>query len=296
MLELNLTWKNRLFSYVNGGLLILISLAMIFPIYYTVVLSFTDPTEYYARDLILWPQNWSLDAYKYLLGNGLFTTSLGVSLFLATVGTALSLLVTGGLSYAISRKRLRFRKGIMFMIMLTFLFSPGLVPLYMVVRNVGLIDSLWSLILPSLTSGWYVLLMKGFFDSIPESLEEAARIDGCTEIGVFFRIIIPLSLPAIVAFGLFFAVAYWNTYFNGLMFINQQTKWPLQVLLQNMLIDPTTMGGGSGGISMSSMSAQMPSETLKMAAVVIATVPIMLVYPFLQKHFAKGAMVGSVKE
>ncbi len=138
----------------------------------------------------------------------------------------------------------------MFMILLTFLFTPGLVPVYLIVRNLGLIDSVWSLILPSLTSGWYVLLMKGFFDGIPDSLDEAARIDGCTEISVFWRIIIPLSLPAIVAFGLFFAVGYWNTYFNGIMFINQQSKWPLQVLLQNMLVDPTTMGGGEQNVSL----------------------------------------------
>ncbi|WP_433620208.1 carbohydrate ABC transporter permease [Paenibacillus cellulositrophicus] len=295
-MELSLTWKDRLFSLSNGGLLILFSLAMVFPIYYTIVLSFTDPTEYYTRDLILWPHHWSLDAYRYLLSNGLFVNSVLISLFLATVGTLLSLLVTGGLAYAISVRRLRFRKTMMVMILITFLFTPGLVPLYMVVRNLGLIDSVWSLILPSLTSGWYVLLMKGFFDSIPDSLEEAARIDGCTEISVFWRIIIPLSLRAVVAFGLFFAVGYWNTYFNAIMFINEQNKWPLQVLLQNMLVDPTTMGGGENANISVTMNRQMPTETLKMAAVVIATVPIMLVYPFLQKHFAKGAMVGSVKE
>ncbi|UNK17348.1 carbohydrate ABC transporter permease [Paenibacillus sp. N3/727] len=291
----DLGWKDRLFNITNVSLLLLISLATVFPIYYTVVLSFTDPTEYYSRPFILFPQNWTLDAYKHLLSNGLFMSSLGMSTFLATVGTAFSLIVTGGLAYALSRKRLPFRKTIMFLILLTFLFQPGLVPLYLIVRNLGLIDSAWSLILPALTSAWYVLLMKGFFDSIPDSLEEAGRIDGCNEIGVFWRIMLPLSLPALVAFGLFFAVGYWNTYFNALMFINDQTKWPLQVLLQNMLVDPSTMGGGTGGLEFR-LNRQMPSETLKMAAVVIATVPIMLVYPFLQKHFAKGAMVGSVKE
>lgn len=289
-------WRDRLFQASNVTVLILFSIATVFPIYYTIVLSFTDPTEYYTRPLILFPQQWTLDAYKYLLSNGLFMSSLGISAFLATVGTAFSLLVSGGLAYALSRKRLRFRKAIMMMILITFLFQPGLVPLYLVVRNLGLIDSVWSLILPSLTSAWYVLLMKGFFDSIPDSLEEAGRIDGCNEIGVFWRIMLPLSLPALVAFGLFFAVGYWNTYFNALMFINDQSKWPLQVLLQNMLVDPTAMGGGTGGGMDFHVNRQMPTETLKMAAVVIATMPIMMVYPFLQKHFAKGAMVGSVKE
>lgn len=288
-------WKNGIFSLINNTLLLLIGLATVFPIYYTVILSFTDPVEYYQRSLILWPRDWTLDAYKHLLSNGLFVSSISVSVFLATAGTALSLLVTGGMAYAVSRKRLRFRKAMMIMVLITFLFTPGLVPLYLVVRNLGLIDSVWSLILPSLTSAWYVLLMKGFFDSIPESLEEAAMIDGCNDIGVFWRIILPLSLPALVAFGLFFAVGYWNTYFNALMFINDQKMWPLQVLLQNMLVDPTTMGSGSGGGFAFHVNRQVPTETLKMAAVVIATIPIMLVYPFLQKHFAKGAMVGSVK-
>ncbi|WP_106766484.1 carbohydrate ABC transporter permease [Paenibacillus faecalis] len=291
----DLGWKDRLFNVTNISLLLLFSIATVFPIYYTVVLSFTDPTEYYSRPLILFPEQWTLDAYRHLLSNKLFMSSFGVSTFLATVGTALSLIVTGGLAYALSRKRLPFRKTIMFLVLLTFLFQPGLVPLYLVVRNLGLIDSVWSLIYPALTSAWYVLLMKGFFDSIPDSLEEAGRIDGCNEIGVFWRIMLPLSLPALVAFGLFFAVGYWNTYFNALMFINDQTKWPLQVLLQNMLVDPSTMGGATGGLEFR-VNRQMPSETLKMAAVVIATVPIMMVYPFLQKHFAKGAMVGSVKE
>lgn len=289
-------WRDRLFQASNVTVLILFSIATVFPIYYTIVLSFTDPAEYYTRPLILFPQQWTLDAYKYLLSNGLFMSSLGISAFLATVGTAFSLIVSGGLAYALSRKRLRFRKAMMMMILITFLFQPGLVPLYLVVRNLGLIDSVWSLILPSLTSAWYVLLMKGFFDSIPDSLEEAGRIDGCNEIGVFWRIMLPLSLPALVAFGLFFAVGYWNTYFNALMFINDQSKWPLQVLLQNMLVDPTAMGGGTGGGMDFHVNRQMPTETLKMAAVVIATLPIMMVYPFLQKHFAKGAMVGSVKE
>ncbi|MCE5168697.1 carbohydrate ABC transporter permease [Paenibacillus profundus] len=288
-------WRDRVFNITNITVLILIALATVFPIYYTIVLSFTDPTEYYSKPLILFPEKWTLDAYRYLLSNGLFVSALGVSTFLATVGTALSLIVTAGLAYALSRKRLRFRRAMMFLILLTFLFQPGLVPAYLIVRNLGLIDSIWSLILPSLTSGWYALLMKGFFDSIPDSLEEAGRIDGCNEIGVFWRIMLPLSLPALVAFGLFFAVGYWNTYFNALMYINDQNRWPLQVLLQNMLVDPSTMGGGAGVESFRA-NRQMPTETLKMAAVVIATIPIMLVYPFLQKHFAKGAMVGSLKE
>ncbi|RKN73031.1 carbohydrate ABC transporter permease [Paenibacillus ginsengarvi] len=284
---------DRVFEAGNVFALALISLVSLFPIYYTFILSFTDPTEYYQKPLILFPEKWTLDAYRYLLSTDTFMTAFGNSAFLATVGTAFSLVVTSGLAYAVSRKRLRFRRVILFAVLFTMLFQPGLIPSYLVVRQLGLIDSIWSLIVPALTGGWYVLLMKGFFDSIPDSLEEAARIDGANEIGIWFRIILPLSLPALVAFGLFFAVGYWNTFFNAIMFINDQHKWPLQVILQNMLVDPST---SNANVADFRANRKLPSETLKMAAVVIATVPIMLVYPFLQKHFAKGAMVGSVKE
>lgn len=291
----NRSLGSRIFDICNILFLLLISLACLFPIYYTFVLSFTDPVEYYQKPLILFPTKWTLSAYQYLLSTDTMINAIGVSTFLATVGTVLSLVVSSGLAYAISRKRLRFRRVFMFAILFTIWFQPGLIPQYLIVRQLGLIDSLWSLIIPSLTGGWFVLLMKGFFDSIPDSLEDAARIDGANEIGVWLRIILPLSVPALVAFGLFFAVGYWNTFFNAIMFINDHKKWPLQVLLQNMLVDPTSSVNAGSAMDFRS-NRQMPTETLKMASVVIATLPIMLVYPFLQKHFAKGAMVGSVKE
>jgi putative aldouronate transport system permease protein len=186
------------------------------------------------------------------------------------------------------------KRAFLMLILLTTLFNPGIIPPYLLVRELGLIDSLWSLIIPVLTSGWYVLLMKGFFDSIPDALEEAAIIDGCTDFGIFYRIILPLSLPAMAAFGLFYAVAYWNTFFHAILYINDVAKWPLQLLLRNMLIDASTASGGAAAAELAS-EQRIPPETLKMAAVVIATFPILCVYPFLQKHFAKGVMLGSVK-
>lgn len=183
------------------------------------------------------------------------------------------------------------RRIILLLILFTILFSPGIIPNYLLVRELGLINKIWSVILVSLSSGWYVILMKGFFDSIPDSLEEAAAIDGCNDITAWIRIVLPLSLPALAAFGLFFAVSYWNQFFNALIYLNDADKWPIQVLLQNMLIDAS--GSSLGAID--PLIQPPPSETLKMAAVVIAVVPILMVYPFLQKHFAKGAMIGSVK-
>jgi putative aldouronate transport system permease protein len=290
------TWNgDRAFNIVNFIILGLVALITFFPLYYVFVISFTSPTEYYKGGFILFPKEWSLASYKYLFTTDAFTTAIGNSTYLAVVGTALSLLVTSGLSYALSRKRFLGRKPILLLILLSTLFNPGIIPPYLLVRELGLINNTWALILPVLTSGWYVLLMKGFFDSIPTSLEEAARIDGCNDLTVWLRIILPLSLPSLAAFGLFYAVTYWNTFFTAILYINDFDLQPLQVLLQNMLIDASTAAGGAAALEMVS-EQRLPPETLKMAAVVVATVPILLVYPFLQKHFAKGAMIGSVKE
>jgi putative aldouronate transport system permease protein len=268
----------------------------LFPLYYVFVVSFTDPAEYIQKQgFILLPEKWSLLSYKYILSTSSYLKATGVSTFLATVGTLLSLMVTASLAYGLSRKRLKIRKQLMMMILLTILFSPGIIPQYILVRDLGLINSIWSLIIPALSSGWYVFLMKSFFDSIPPSLEEAAMMDGYNDFGIFFRIILPLSLPALAAFGLFYAVGYWNTYFSAVLYINVSSKWPLQILLQNILIDSSTSSQGSGAAEMMN-EQQLPAQTLKMAAVVVATIPILIVYPLLQKHFAKGVMLGSIKE
>lgn len=282
---------DRVFQLCNGLLLGCSAAAALFPIYYVFVVSFTDPAEYLQKRIVLFPENWSLASYEYLLSTSAFPKAIGVSAFLATVGTACSLVVTSSLAYALSRKRMQGRRIILLLILFTILFSPGIIPNYLLVRELGLINKIWSVILVSLSSGWYVILMKGFFDSIPDSLEEAAAIDGCNDITAWIRIVLPLSLPALAAFGLFFAVSYWNQFFNALIYLNDADKWPIQVLLQNMLIDAS--GSSLGAID--PLIQPPPSETLKMAAVVIAVVPILMVYPFLQKHFAKGAMIGSVK-
>jgi putative aldouronate transport system permease protein len=292
--EANLSSSSTpLFDKINILILLLACAITLFPIYYVVMISFTDSSVYRIGELHLYPEKWSLKSYAYLFSTQIVFSSFKVSLLLATVGTLLSLVVTSGLSYAISRKSYPARRIVMLVILVTLLFHPGIIPNYLVVKEMGLINNVWSLILPALTSGWYVLLMKGFFESIPESLREAAELDGYNDLLIWFRIVLPLSLPAIAAFGLFYAVGYWNTFFSAILYINDQNKWPLQLFLQNMLVDPQIAGGGTiADIS----ERNLPGDTLKMAAVVVTTLPILLVYPFLQKHFAKGAMVGSVKE
>lgn len=286
---------DRLFSVVNAGMLIVIGLVTLFPLYYVFVVSFTEPSEYIAKNgFVLFPAKWSLGSYEYLMSTSAFVRAAGISAFLATVGTLLSLMVTSAFSFGLSRKRLRGRRVMMLLVVFTILFNPGIIPSYLLVRDVGLINSIWSLIIPVLTSGWYVLLMKSFFDSIPVELEEAAMIDGSNDLHFFFKIILPLSTASLAAFGLFFAVGYWNTFFSAVLYITDFTKVPLQIVLRNMLIDSDTAIGGSTAVELSS-EKQLPSQTIKMAAVVVSTLPILFVYPFLQKHFAKGVMLGSIK-
>lgn len=286
---------DRIFDTANVIFLALIGIITILPLYYVFAVSFTDPAEYIQKQgYIFFPSHWSFDSYKYLLSTSAFKNATLISAFLATIGTGLSLIVTAAFSYGLSRKRLMGRRVLLLLILITLLFSPGMIPHYLLVRDLGLINSIWSLIIPVLTSGWYVILMKSFFDSIPVELEESAVIDGSNDIGVFLRIVLPLSLPALATFGLFYAVAYWNTFFNAVLYINDTVKWPLQLVLRNMLIDSSTQAGGTAAAEMMAEQS-IPTETLKMAAVVISTIPILCVYPFLQKHFAKGVMLGSVK-
>ncbi|WP_199614146.1 carbohydrate ABC transporter permease [Paenibacillus alkalitolerans] len=289
------SFGSRLFDVVNIVVLAVIGLLTLFPLYYVFVVSFTESHEYLQKNgFVLFPERWNVGAYKYLLTTPAFKNATAVSTFLATVGTGLSLFFTAAMAFGMSRKRLRGRRIIMLMVLITILFNPGIIPNYLVVREIGLINSVWSLIIPVLISGWNVILMKSFFDSIPVELEEAALIDGCNDWGTFFRIVLPLSAPALAAFGLFYAVGYWNTFFNAVLFINDFDKVPLQIVLRNMLIDSETSTGGSTAAEMIS-EQQIPTQTIKMAAVVIATLPILAVYPFLQKHFTKGVMLGSIK-
>jgi putative aldouronate transport system permease protein len=286
------------YKFTNGmiyAVLVLIGLITLLPFLYVIIISFTDPTEYLSKPLIIIPEKWSLSSYKYILSTEMFIRSLGVSGFLAIVGSAISILITSALAYALSRKRFLGKKFFLVAILMTMLFNPGMIPNFLLVDSLGLMDTIWSLILPAITSAWYVFLMKNFYQELPEELEEAAKIDGCNDLGVFFRIMFPISLPAIAAFGLFFAVGFWNTYFNGVLYINSEELRPMQVVLQMMLIQASTNVADPSVAAMLQSEQMLPPETIKMAAIVVSSLPIVMVYPFLQKYFVKGMLVGSVK-
>jgi putative aldouronate transport system permease protein len=268
-----------------------ISLVCVLPFLYVIMVSLTDPASYIPFQFYLIPKKWSLDAYRYIMATKSFRTAFGNSAFITIVGTFFNLIITLTFAYALSKSRLPGYRAFHTMVIITLFFNAGQIPTFLVVKNTGLLNSLWSLIIPTLTSAWDIVVVRSFFLSIPSTLEEAARIDGCSDLGVFSRVVLPLSMPVIATFTLLFAVRHWNVYFHALMYLTNTDKWTLQLVVKQMVIDSDTSGMA---LSLGSDTAP-PQETLRMASVVVSMIPIMCVYPFLQKHFAKGVMIGSIK-
>jgi len=215
-------------------------------------------------------------------------TTIGVT----AVGTVVQLVLTLTMAYPLSKRYLPGRALALNLVIFTLVFTGGMIPTYLVVRNLGLLDSYWALILPLAVNPFYLVIVKSFFQELPEALEEAARIDGCNELGVFRRIVLPLSKPVIATFSLFYATAIWNDYMSPLLYLNDPHKWTLQLLLRQL----TAPNADAENLLNVQPSLLFPQQGLKFAVIVLATVPILLVYPFLQKHFAKGVLIGSVKE
>lgn len=284
------TWGNKIFDCMNYVVLAAIALATVLPFVYILAVSFTSPQEAAKGGFILFPKEFSLSAYKYIFSTNTLLRSLLVSIYITVLGTAINLLLTCLMAYPLARQTLRGRQTILMAVLFTMLFSGGLIPTYFVVSWLGLTNSLWSLMIPNAISAFNLIVLKNFFQQIPDGLEDSARIDGCTDVGVLFRIVLPLSMPAIATFGMFYAVAHWNQFFNAIMYINDSHKWPVQVLLREIVILAQSRIGDTGF-----EETEIQPQTIRMAVIVFATIPILLVYPFLQKHFAKGVMLGSVK-
>jgi putative aldouronate transport system permease protein len=217
---------------------------------------------------------------------------VGVSLGITVVGTLVSLACTTMLAYSLSGTKTFAQKPLLMVVIAAILFGPGLIPSYLVVKSVGLLDSYWALILPAAVSAFNVVVIRSFFLGIPAELIDSARIDGASEFATFTRIVLPLSKAALSVIGLFYAVGYWNSFFNALLYINDNQKWPLQLILRSYVVDQATLGAGQ---LPGTGEAFPPQQSIQMAILVISVVPILLVYPFLQKHFAKGVLTGAVK-
>ena len=291
----NATFGSRLFDIANYLIVTIIALTTIFPFIYIIGASFATEYEIATRPMFIIPQNASTAAYEYIFSSNKILRGFGNSIFITVCGTAINLFFTVTMAYALSKTRLRGRNFFLNMVIISMFFSGGMIPGYIVVANIlNLKNTYWSVLLPGAISAYNMMIVKNFFQGIPQELEESASIDGCTDIGVLWKIVLPLSLPVLATFGLFYAVGHWNAYFSAMIYMTgAKEKWPLQVLLRELII----MSNGTAG-DMNNLDPEFvkpPEQSVKMAVIVVSTVPIMCVYPFLQKYFVKGVMVGALK-
>lgn len=284
-----------LFTIVNMGLMVGLIVVTLYPLLYVAFASFSDPaTLMTTRSVLLRPLGFTLEAYVRVFDNPMILTGYRNTLFYVVGGTALNLLMTMLAAYALSRRNVMFRRPLMLLIVFTMFFSGGLIPTFLLVgRTLNLMDTPWALILPGAIHTVNLIIMRTAFEGIPYELEEAARIDGANDFIILFRIVLPLSMPVVAVMILFYAVGHWNAFFSAMVYLRTRELYPLQLILREILISNSTemmtAGVASGDV--------MPiGETIKYATIIVATVPILFVYPFLQRYFVKGVMIGAIKE
>lgn len=283
------------FDIINVLIMIGIAVITIYPIFYVLVCSISEGNQLIgARGLILWPKGFDLGAYKAVFSNPNIFSGYRITLIVVVIGTILSVLTTAIGAFLITRKDFAAKKVLSYMMVFTMYFTGGMIPTYLVVNNfLHLGDTIASLILPMMISVYNLIIMKANFESIPDSIEEAAKIDGANDIVILFRIILPLSLSVIAVMVLFYGVSYWNSWFQAMMYMHDRSKYPLQLILREILISNDTSGMGT--TSSAAGDQYMIGESIKYATIMVATLPILCLYPFIQKYFVKGVMVGAVK-
>lgn len=286
----------RTFLAVNNVILVLLGLITLFPFYSVIINSMAPPVDYIMKDINVWPSRFDFSYYRIVFEKGSsIYNAYKITVFITVAGTALNMLMTIITAYALSVKTLPFRTPITLFLVFTMYFSGGMIPDFLVVRSLGMLNTIWALLIPGALATYYVLLMRNFFMNIPAELKESAKIDGCSDIGMITRIILPLSVAAIATISLFYAVAHWNQFYSGVIFITNPKLQPLQVYLRQILYDAELQADFKLMEQMRIDGYQPPSEGIKAATIMAATLPIVCVYPFVQRYFVKGIMVGSLK-
>ncbi|OXM13543.1 carbohydrate ABC transporter permease [Paenibacillus herberti] len=281
--------SERYFDIFIYVLLLLLAFICVFPLLFVLSVSLTPYSEVLRNGgFILIPKSITFEAYKILFGMEEIPRAFLVTIFVTVMSTALNLILTIPLAFALSRKHLIGRGFFIFMIVFTMMFGGGLIPTYLVVQWTGLLNTVWAMIIPGAISTWNVLIVKTFFENLPEELFESARIDGAGEFKVLSSIALPLSIPVMVTIGLFCVVASWNTFFSAIFYITDNDLNPLQVIVRRLLVSTSELDVGNTDVT-------LPTTTLQMASVVMASLPVIVVYPFVQKHLTKGMLVGALK-
>lgn len=288
-----LTRNERIFGVANNVLMAVLIVLMVYPLWHILMYSLSDVSLAARGGIFLLPRGFCTDTYRAVLSNRMVVNGFKVSGIVTVVGACGGTLLTALTAYPLAKTRLRGRKGLTFYLFFTMIFSGGMIPSYLLIKELNLIDTYGALILPGMLNAWNVFLMKNFFLEIPDSLEESAKIDGASDWVILFKIILPISMPVIATILLFSAVGYWNSYFSTILYINDSSMWQLQAVLRD-IISNATAAMQRQGVNIPNQYSTTP-QTVMMAAVVVTTFPILLVYPFLQKYFVKGVMVGSIK-
>ncbi|MFD0715785.1 carbohydrate ABC transporter permease [Paenibacillus sp. GCM10027626] len=284
----------RLFDGFNLIFLAVCSFVFLYPIWYVIVSSFSDAHAIAAGQVTFWPVEFNLKAYKLVFSDSMVLDAYGNTLIYVLGGTAINLLLTTLGAYPLSRPGLGGKRFFMAFIVFTMFFSGGLIPGYLNIRDLGLYDTVWALLLPGAVSAFNLIVMRTFFQStIPESLVESGKIDGANDFRILWSLVLPLSLPVMAVMTLFYAVSHWNSWFTAMIYLQDRSLYPLQLILREILIQSTAQNLTTN-VAQDELS--QVSEAIKYATIVVATVPILVVYPFLQKYFVKGVMIGAVKE
>ena len=290
--KIKISKSQKAFNVFNVIFMFFLMIIMIYPLYYVFMASFSDGAELIKHTgLLLRPLNFNLEAYKKAFSNGQILSGYKITFFILIVGCAINLLLTTMGAYFMSRKSM-WQRPVSMLIIFTMIFNGGLIPLYLTVKGIGLLDSIWAVILVGAINTYNMIIMRTGFDTIPESLIESAYLDGAGHMKILFRIMIPLAMPTIAVILLYYGVARWNEWFNAAIFLNDVSKYPLQLVLRGILLvnDTSSMTQGMGDSEL-----WAAGEAIKYAVIIIATLPILCVYPFLQKYFVKGVMIGAVK-
>jgi putative aldouronate transport system permease protein len=290
------TRSDRKINIVLISILTLFSLVVLFPFYNVLITSFASIKGLAEHSFYILPYSFDLTSYKNLFKEVQFYRSFLVTVEITIMGVIFNMFLSVTGSYALSKKSLPGRKLLLGMVIFTMFFSGGLIPYYLVIKALGMLNNILVLVIPAGFSTMYLIIMKNYFHTIPESLEESAKMDGANEFYILAKIIIPISKPFMVTFALFYAVERWNEWWNAMIFINETSKTPLQIFLRNLLVNMSVQLTSSAQAVIESRMSSVYIYATQMAAIVISAIPILCVYPFLQKHFVKGIMIGSLKE
>ena len=285
-------------SIVTYTIVIVLCLLILLPCLNVVALSFNDGQDAARGGVFLWPRVWTLDNYKEVFQDGSIVNAYKITIARTLIGTFMCLVVTTFAAFALDQAELPGRKFINFAITCTMLFGGGTIPTYIQYNELGMLDTFWVYVIPGLVSVVHLMMIRSFFDGLPYGLQEAAKLDGCGYFGVFFRIMLPLSKPILAVVGLYTAVGHWNDWYSGSFYMTSNKLWPVQTVLQQMLaraMDSTQDVKNNVAAAIAANQRAVTTDSLKMAAVVITTAPILCVYPFVQKYFAKGTLVGAIK-